>query len=328
MRGRQIPERLWTWLNGTTFLLLPLLWVGGVSLLALWLPQSPVPLSETAAFARWVAGVHTHLDPYTERLASWGLLSLRTTLWLRLPLAWLALVFAARAVALGEQWPAVTRLTRARRLLILLGLCGLLAGWMVQVRWGWSETGLHAWPGETVTLAHTQEILPPTAGSRRVQRYGAGIFVFQEELALGLDVQARDEGGNIVPLLLSSQSTAQERLRLILNSQRPDGYFGIPESDLVFRVTLHQPPPESEFHVQIYRSSSGALITETTLQNGGLIFAEKLQLQLSSLPVPQLRVVYNPGAPFTVAGWGVLAAAAILYAVERRKSRVAVEAAA
>ena len=319
MRGRQIIERLWVWLNGSAFLILPLVLVGLVSLLTLWLPQSPVPFSETAAFSRWVASVHTRLDPYTERLAAWGLLSLKSTLWLRLPLALLGLTLAARATTLVEQWRGLPRFTRIRQILMFLGLLTILSGWVLQLRWGWNETGIYAWPGEPVALPRSGTVLPPFEDVPHNPRYGFGLFVFQEELALGLDIQARDDNGDIVPLLLSSQSAAQERIRLILSNQLPDGYFGIPEADLVFRVTLRQTPPEPEFQAQIYRSSSGALITETTLRSGGVIFADKLQLQLDSLSVPQLRVVYNPGAPVTLAGWGLLVLAGVLSSVERRK---------
>ncbi len=319
MRGRQIAEQLWTWLNGTAFLICPLLAVGLISLLTLWLPQSPVALAETAAFSRWVASVHTRLDPYTERLATWGLLSLKTTLWLRLPLALLALVLMARATTLRERWSALARLTRARKLLLLAGLLCLLGGWVTHLRWGWSEAGIHAWPGESVELSRSGISLPAVEESRRFQWREFGLFLFQEELALGLNIQARNGEGDVVPLLLSSQSAAQQRLRLILNSQLPDGYFGIPEADLVFRVTLLQSPPEPEFHVQIYRSSSGVLLTETVLRSGGVIFADKLQLQLNSLAVPQWRAVYNPGAPITFAGWGLLVIAGIMSGIERRR---------
>lgn len=322
MRGRQIAERLWARLNGTAFLVLPLLLVTWVSLLAIWLPQSPVAPAEAAAFSRWVANVHPRLDPYTERFAAWGLLSLQTALWFRLPLALLALVLAARGAALRESWAALPRSARARQLLIVLGLVGLLAGWVMQLRWGWSETGIHSWPGEAVQLSRSGATLPPLEVSQGVRLHGYGLFLFHEDVDLGLDIQARNSDGAIVPLQLSAQSAGQAQVRFILGAQLPDGYFGIPEAELVFRITLRQPPPEPQIHVQIYRSSSGALLTETVLRSSGLIFADKLQLQLDSLPVSQLRAVYNPGAPVTLTGWGLLAAAGVLCGIERRKRGV------
>ncbi len=321
MRGRQFMEWLWGRLNGSAFLKLSLVLVGLISLVSLWLPQAPVPFNETAAFSRWVASIHTRLDPYTEQLAAWGLLSLKTTLWLRLPLALLGLIVAARAAMLYERWRDLAHFTRTRQALLVLGLLGILSGWVIQLRWGWSETGIHAWPGEEVILPRSSYVLPPVGDGPHTPWHGFGLFVFRDEPALGLDIQARNEDGEIVPLLLSSQSAAQEKIRLILSHQLPDGYFGIPEADLVFRVTLQQTLPTTEFQTQIYRSSSGALITETTLRGGGVIFADKIQLQLDSLSVFQLRAVYNPGAPVTFAGWCLVAISAVLVLVEQRKHK-------
>lgn len=319
MRGRQIAERIWKGLNGTPFLILLLLWIGLVSALSLWLPQSPVPPADTAAFSRWVASAQPRLDPHTEWLVDWGLLSLNGSLWLRLPLAFLAVVLAVRATTLRERWDDQRQWARVRQVLLLLGLVCLLVGWGLQLQSGWSRTGVLAWPGEPIELSHAALSLSPGELAQRNQWHSPNLFLFQEELALGLEIQARDNSGDVVPLLLSSQSAAQQKLRLILNSQVPDGYFGLPEADLVFRVTLLKAPPEPEFHVQLYRSSSGALLTETVLRNGGVIFADELQLQLSSLPIPQLRAVYNPGAPVTLSGWVLVLAAGILGTPARRK---------
>lgn len=326
MRGKQIAERLWAWLNAPVLLVFPLLLVGCAFLLSLWLPQSPVPLRDAAAFSRWLASVRPQLEPHADWLAAWGLLALQTTLWMRLPLALLALILAARGVALRERWPALSPLARARQLLIALGLAGLLVGWGVQLRWGWVETGILAWPGEPVSLPRSGAALPPSKEGARLRLY-RGVLLFDEALTLGLDVQARNHEGEIVPVQLAARSAAQSEARFILSAQLPDGYFGIPEADLVFRITLQQPPPEPQIQVQIYRSSSGALLTETLLRGSGLIFADKFQFQLNGVFVPQLRAVYDPGAPFTLAAWALLAAAGVLAGLEWRGRRVAAAAA-
>lgn len=318
MRSRQIVERIWRWLNGLPVLVLPLLLLAAVSLLGVWLPQAPVLPGDTAAFSRWLASIHPRLDPYTDKLAAWGLLTLRTTLWTRLPLALLALVFAVRGTRLYECWTAWPVLLRVREGLILLGLVGLLLGWGVQLRWGWAEAGVLAWPGEPLQLEHGRRTLPPLDDASRV-RLHEGLFLLPEALAWGLEVEARNAQGELLPVQLAARSAAQPQARFVLSEQLPDGYFGIPEADLVFRIALQQPPPEARIQVQIYRSSTGTLLTETLLQGSGMIFADPFRFQLQGIPVSLLRVVYNPGVPFTFLAWLCLGAAGVVAVGVRRR---------
>jgi hypothetical protein len=288
-----------------------------VSLLALLLPQSPVPPANEAAFLRWLAEVRPSLGGWTRSLADLGLLSLRTS-WFRLPLALLVLIVAVRVARLREREDEAALRERLPRVGVVVGALFLLLGWFLQLQWGWMETGVVLWRDESLTLSERALTLAPRAGRMAVQRHGYGLYTLRERDALGLEIEARNEAGEDLTLQTSLRSEPQERLRLVLTQQRPDGYFTISDFGLVFRATLQRRPPDPVVQVQVYQSSSGTLLTETLVRGSGSLYTEGLHLSLESTPLPQLRVVYNPGLPFTVAGWLLLGAAGVMTLLERR----------
>lgn len=274
-------------------------------LLTLILPQSPVPPADEAAFARWLAEIRPTLGSWTGPLADLGLLSLRTSWWQRLSLALLALAGAARCSILVENWNETGRLGRVRQVALIIGPVALIVGWGLQITLGWSKSGVIAWPGEPTPLEEHQLTLPVVDEATRLARHGYGLYSLREERALGLAAEAYNEEGEHLGLLASSRGEPKERLRLYLNLQQPDGFFALPSVGFVFRASLLKPPPETRIQVQTYRSSSDLLVNETVLEGSGSIFIDDLRLDLESTPLPQLRVIYNPGAPVMALG-GVL----------------------
>ncbi len=302
MHLAQILEHIWHWMNKAV-LLLGL--VGALLLLLLLtflLPQAPVSPTNEAAFLRWLAETRASLGSSTSLLASSGLLSLRTSWWTRGVLALLAFVTVARGVRLVERWEHFTSYGRGFQIVIFIGALLLLVGWGVQLRVGWIETGVSAWPGETIVLSSHERTLAAPREAFLVARRGYGLYLLREDMGLGLDVTAEDEDGTLIPLRTSTQGDPQEHLRLTLSPRSPDAYFALPSSRLIFRVTLLSNPPEPQIRVQIYRGTGGELLTETTLQGGGTLFTDDLRVELEDISLPQLRVVYNPGAPLALVG--------------------------
>jgi len=300
-------EKIWTWLNSKTLLLGTLTSLLIISLLTLLLPQSPVPPTDEAAFSRWLAKIRPTLGQWTSPLVTLQWLSLKTSLWQRIPLALLTLAMAARTAQLAATWQQRSTIERARQALICIGALFLLTGWGIHVRWGWAISDITAWPDETITLPERDLTLPPTNGETQVALHGYGYYLTREQSAIGLQAQAWNDQDVSIPLLTSTHGEPQEKLRLILNEQKPDAYFAIPSADLIFRANFQHASPNPTLLVQIYRSPSGELITETLINgSSGSLFTEDLRLQLESISIPQLRVTYNPGAPLTVAGWAAL----------------------
>jgi hypothetical protein len=295
-------ERIWRWMNQTV-LLLGLLSVLLLMLsLTFLLPQAPVSPTNETAFLRWLAETRTTLGTSTSWLASAGLLSIRTSWWVRAALALLGIVTVARGARLLEQWERLTTYGRAIHATILLGALLLLSGWTLQLRTGWIETDVSTWPEETLTLPdHGLGLNVPNQPSW-ITRDRYGLYLLREKMGLGLNITAEDEEGTPILLRTSAQGDPQEQLRLTLRPKSPDAYFALPSSRLIFRVTLLTAPPEAQIRVQIYQGTGGELLTETTIQGSGSLYTEDLQIQLDSIPLPQLRVVYNPGAPPMLAG--------------------------
>ncbi len=320
MRIRKILEGSWRWLNSPPLLLGTLTFVALISLLALLLPQAPVPPANAVIFSRWLAESRIRLGPMAPILADLGLLSLRYSLWMRFPLALLLLIATARGIRLIEAWKAEASLPRLRHFLIVAGALSLLLGWGVQLRSGWMESRVTAWPGEPLYLNEHPHVLATAGQLGPLTWYGGNWYGIREARGLGLEVTARTEEGEERHLLPSVRSEPQQALRLMLTAQRPDGYFTITESSLVFRGTLLETAPDPKVQVQVYQRSSGSLITETEFQSSGILFTEDLRLTLDLTPLSQLRILYNPGAPLTLGGWLLLSAAGGLILVSHQQT--------
>lgn len=311
MSWRQRAEQAWDWFGGPTFLTGILAFLGLILLLSLVLPQAPVSPADKAAFSRWLAEVQPTLGRWTEPLAALGWLSLRSSLWQRSALALLSLAVAVRAAGLVESWPQLAVCERIRRIMICAGGSLLLLGWGMQLTWGWVEPAVVTWPGESLVLPEQGLTLSPVTGTHRWLRRGYGLYLFHTDTGLGLEAQAWDDAGDPVLLQASTQSAPQESLRLALSAPNPEAYFALPSADLVFRANMQAPPPAASIQIQIYRSSTGELVTETNLSGSGDLFTSNLRLHLESIPLPCRRVIYNPGAPLTALGWLLLAVAGI-----------------
>jgi hypothetical protein len=309
MSWQQRAEQAWDWLSEDTFLTRILALLGLILLLSLVLPQAPVFPADKAAFSRWLAEVQPALGRWTAPLTTLGWLSLRSSLWQRSALALLSLAVAVRAAGLVESWPQLVVFERVRRSMICVGGCLLLLGWGMQMTWGWVEPAVITWPGESLILPEQGLTLSPPTGTRRWLRRGYGLYLLHTDTGIGLEAQAWDNAGDPVLLQASTQSAPQESLRLALSAPSPEAYFALPSADLVFRANMQAPPPAASIQIQIYRSSTGELVTETTLSGSGDLFTSNLRLHLESTPLPCLRVIYNPGAPLTALGWLLLAVA-------------------
>ena len=308
MHWREAIERVWKWLIGTAALLEILTALLLVLFLSFLLPQSPVSPADEAAFSRWTASIRPTWGSWVEPLTLLHWLSLRTSLWLRIPMALLALVTSARVAQLAATWHDHTVAERVCHLSIGFGALLLLVGWAVGLRWGWTVSDVMAWPGEALSLPEQGLMFPSVEADRRFAWYGYAHYLLRDDSGVGLEARAYDETGSLVPLVTSTRGTAQEKVRLVLSPQNPEAYFAIPSAGLIFRASFQQEQGDSDptLLIQIYRSASGELITETVLRGDGSLLTETLNLQLKSVPLPQMRVVYNPGALLTAAGWLLL----------------------
>ncbi len=296
-------ERIWQWLGKEPFLLGLLTGLLLLLLLTLLLPQAPLSPRETADFTRWLAEVRSTWGEWTNPLATLGLLTIRSSWPQRLLLALLALALTVRLVTLIEQWAELPRWQRVRQGAICGGGALLIAGWFLQLSAGWIEPEVNSWPDEVLTVPSRSLQLPAPGAGVAFARRGYGLYLLRERAGIGLEVQATNDADVPVALLASAHGTPQEKLELVLTERAPDTYFALPDAGFIFRASMLQPPPHTEFRVQIYGEAESELLTETLFQGSGTLFTTNVRLEIVSTPFSQLTVIYNPGAPLTILGW-------------------------
>ncbi len=306
MRARQILNQVWQWLSADRRLVEALIALVIIQTMALFLPQSPVSISTSPVYARWLAGLRPTFKVWTTPLAVAGLLTVRTSLWTRVLLAWLALIVAARCDDVLEHWKACTRSRRWFQVLACVAGVLIVVGWGMQMLWGWKQADVIAWPAVPITIPERGLTLPArdvVLSSRfvplRTGRYG--LYLLPKESSVGLAVQALDDEGQVLPLSPSVRAEPQDQLRLALTVEAPEAYFALPQMGYVFRISRMR-EAAGPILVQVYRSVNGELLVETTLQDDGVLFADDVRLDLERDALPRFEAVYNPGAPLETAG--------------------------
>lgn len=313
MRGRQIVERVWEWLGAEqrlgeliiAFLLL--------HILLLLLPQSPVSPAAEPAFARWLAELRPTLGAWSAPLAAVGLLSLRTSLWMRGALGLLGLVTLVRLADLGERWAGWGRGWRWRQAGLIAGSLLFIGGWGAAVLGGWVEPNLVAWPQSPLAIAERGIVLDEPRFPLLTRQYG--LYLLPQGQAPGLEVRAFAANGEnpAVPLGLSRavRSSPEEMLRLAFTAQTPEAYFTLPDAGLIFRISQSPDADDPRLQLQAYRSASGDLVAEVQFDADRTLAIDDVQVQIQYTMLPRLTAIYNPGALFQILGSGLFIGASL-----------------
>jgi hypothetical protein len=324
MRVRQILNQVWQWLGADRRLVEAFIALLVIQAIALILPQAPVAISTSPVYARWLAGLRPTLKTWTTPLATAGLLAVRTSLWMRALLAWLALIVAARCDDLLERWKETTHFRRWLHALACVAGVLIIAGWGMQTVWGWKQSDVIVWPATPITIPERGLTLPPRANvfpgrfiPLRTGRYG--LYLVPKGSSVGLVVQAFDEQGQILPVSPSARDEPQNDLRLALTVEAPEAYFALPQVGYVFRISRLR-EADAPIQVQVYRSADGELLVETTLREDGVLFADNVRLELQRTALPRFEAVYNPGAPLESVGILALLVAILATYHLRRKT--------
>lgn len=305
MRIRRILDTVWRWLSAERRLTEIFIVLVVVQCVIFILPQAPVPPGNSPAYLRWLAELRPDLKGWTNLLAALGFLTLRTSLWIRGILICLALLFAVRIGVLRETWATFSHGQRARGLLFCAGSLLVIMGWGMQTLWGWKQHQVIAWPETSVVVPDRGLTLPPQDRRWNLWAGRYGLYLLPKGDSIGVTVQATDQQGAVLALLPSARSDPQQQLRLALTTESPEAYFALSEVDLVFRISQLQ--GEKSIQAQVYRSASGELLAETTLEGDGTLFTDDIRLKLDLDVLPRYEAVYNPGAWIEGAGMLMLA---------------------
>jgi len=319
MQIQRLADRVWRWLNRDA-LLLPVLGLLVVSTaVPLLLPQSPVPRGNDAAFVRWLALLPAPFSVVREPLSVLGLLSWRSSVWVRLLYTLLALTLAAQAERAIRDWRAAGTSERVMRILVCAGGVAILSGWGLQTAVGWIEPGVIAWPDTPCVIPERDIVLPPQQPGLRLWPGTFGLYLLPESAAVGLTVTAQDKTGTTLSLSPSAQVEPMPELQFALSSQSPDSYFAVPEAGLVFRLSASWDENSAPVQVQAYRLASGELLAEAVVSEVTSMLVENVRVLIDYAPLAHFEAVYNPGAPLLALGTLAYAAGAIgLWVLQRR----------
>jgi hypothetical protein len=302
MRIRQLINQGWEGLSSPRLALAALLLLITTQVLAFALPQLPVAADQSALFSRWLAEYRPQLGQMTQPLATLGLLTIRTSLALRLTLALIALIVAAQldrllSIRQDRAW------TPRRTVQLLLSFGGLLiiGGWAGQMLAGWRDPEIIVWPDEDIVVAArtssgaSRLTLPQPTGPLGLWYGGYGHYVIRRGQRTGLEVEAVDDNGQAVPLLRAVDEESETLVRLTFTTSEPEAFFAIQAAELIFRLNQIQ----DSVQVQAYRSASGELLTEILLHETDTVAHLQLngiRVDLTQAFLPRYEVIYNPGA--------------------------------
>ncbi len=272
-------------------------------LLSWFIPQSPVPASDSVIFSRWLAETRTTLGQSADFLAAVGLLNLRSSLGMRVLMVFLVLIMTVRVTTLVEHWPHLTTTQHWVQGMVVVGVVAIVIGWGLQILCSWSEINLIAWEGKLEVSDRGLSVTAPDGPFACFVNKTYGLFLIsQGTYNQGVRVHAEDDMGQSLPLYTSSRSVPNESLRIALTQESPDVYFALPAAELGFRISLQS---ENEgIYSQVYRFGSGTLITETVFQDTEDVAVADVHVYLERIPYKRFTLIYNPGAPLI--GLGVL----------------------
>jgi hypothetical protein len=308
MQITQAMNDVWAWLGRQQAARLALVLVLVLQVTAFVLPQIPVPSAESVSYNRWLAEFRPLLGDAVKPLASIGLLTLRTSYSWRLTLGFAALLAVANLDRLRDERPEPPSWDWVARLMVCIGGCLIIGGWMGQLLWGWREPEVTAWPGTEIALPERDLAVPQPQGPIGVWPGRYGLYVITRGARVGLQIQAADQEGGRLSLLPSVGEEPRETLRVDFSWQAPEAFFAVPEANLIFRLNQLA----DRIAVQAYRSASGELLAETDIRADGpqTVNVGEVDMVVTPLELPRYEVAYNPGALVEGVGTMLLAVGA------------------
>jgi hypothetical protein len=193
-----------------------------------------------------------------------------------------------------DRWPwaeLFPLVTYAGGLLLLVGL-------LVTYLWGWQVEGIIVESGERVTLSEGNAWIAWDTESDETT-HSPGIVTHIETRVPGLLAQVHENTGRSLSL---QQTPEDQPVANLTVAVAEDQYFAVPEAQLIVRLAPQlNGPAESETDpytpilIQVYRSPSGRLVTESQVTKQKELSINGVTLTLSAVPYAQLTAVSNPG---------------------------------
>ncbi|MCS7177738.1 MAG: hypothetical protein RML46_05330 [Anaerolineae bacterium] len=287
---RPDPWRLaWRTATGNIPLAVCLFALAGYLLLMAWIPQFP---SGPAPTDRWL--VQTRFGSWTRTMYWLGLFTLGHSPTIIILLSLLAFLLLLRSLDLAETMARSGSRIQPNGwrealfpLMACLGILTLLAGLLVNLRWGWREEPLRG-PAATPV---------PSRPGGPVRQYRIGF-------ADALVIRATDAAGRSIGLQPTAREAAQRELVLYLTPWAPEASFAVPEPGLVIRLeTQKDRLARSPIRVEVFRAPGGERVQEATMESDSFALPiDGVILEMSRQPYPLLAFAYDPGLGLKWAG--------------------------
>jgi len=302
----------------------------GAIALGLALPQAPWTAGRDAqTLARWLADLQIQEGSWVAWPARLGLLSLYSSLAFRL--VWAALGFAL-LIATADGLLAWRERASGRpipwRLLAHAGLLLLLAGSLVEERWGWEQDRLLLDGSAPVAVGQGLLLQRPRAQDapslpgvvvlwRRAGAQGELRLVDGMPQAVGpvtlhlrqagsaVSIRVADGSGRAVPLDdPESGGYMQPEATLRFQQAATSRYLGVPAKDWVIRVA-YEPANlgGSPFTLWVYRGLTTTPLAQATLGQAGELTIGEARLSWQILPYAEVRAALHPGLGLWIVGW-------------------------
>jgi len=320
MQAQVLLTWVWEWLSADKRLGQLILVILIPYLLMLVLPQAPVAVNDTAAFSRWLAELRPTLGASTKSLAALGWLTMRTSIWLRGLLIFLALVSVVRAINLTTHWATLTPIHRRQLSLICLGGGLFISGWSMHTLWGWAESDIIVWPDNDIIISERDVVLAP---SQKLPLLTStfGLYLFPQGNRQALTVQSQDIQDTPRMLSRAVHSTPEPVLHFAFTNQNPEAYFTVLDTDLIFRVVQLPDAVQTALQLQVYRSASGELLNDIIFDETQNILVDDIYLTLNYATLPRFKAIYNPGAPLQLLGGSLFIVSSYLYTYRNTKDQ-------
>lgn len=281
--GRRDPWRLvWQTVTGDSLLVILLVAAAVGLLAAAWLPQSPI--SNPAAYARWLSETQARFGKATQTMQALGFFGVARSFGFRTLLALLGGVFLVRLVERGLR--PFSLLAYGGGLLLLIGL-------FITHLWSWRVEGLIVQSGERASVPGTASWVALDGDTLGIT-HSAGIAAFAEARGPGARVSATDAQGNS----LTVQRTENDPLTELTLALAEDQLFAIPKAQLIIHLAPQAGRP-IEAHtpvlVQVYRYPPVRLETEAVLEGDTELAIDDVRLRFASAPYAQVTATFNPG---------------------------------
>jgi len=264
------------------------------------IPQIP---DDPLAADQWLAQVRSRFGPATGLMYRLGFFSLSEAFAPRLLLGLAAFVLLVRAAQRSEAlWREGSSSQQTRwvlsSLLAHLGPILFLLGLLVGHLWGWQAEAVITQEQHVVRFGEQREIVVQKTDAG-LQSTEPGVLIHTTGSGPQLTVRAYDAEGDRLGLQRTSREATSQELTLPLTGNAPEGYFAVPEVDIVVRARASAAGGErgsAPVLIQVFRAPTGEIVQQMELgEEEKELTVDGARLEIARTSYTTVAVIHDPG---------------------------------